>query len=132
MSTQSKMVQGLSIFMLLVAIINIVVGLIMLFNAQSAPVIPGISNSVIVAEVGGVVLTVTGLVFLVDAILGLRGAKDPAKLGAYIALSVVIAVVNIAEYLMILFGGTGDSWQYILLACVALLGAYNANQAREA
>lgn len=126
-----KMIKGLSLFMLAIAVIYLAVGFVMVFNAQSAPVISGVANSAIAAEVGGVIFLISGFIFFIDAILGFRSAKDPSKSKAYIVLSTLIVIVNIAEYAMVTFGGTGSSWQYIVIACLSLLGAIFARRARK-
>ena len=130
MSSHCKVVKGLSLLMFVLGLLAIVAGAVFVFSAPAVEGLEGVDDPVGIATALGVVFAVTGVFYLVVAVLGIRGANNPSKLGAFIVAAGVIAVINIVEAVLAGVSG-GSAWQNAVLAGVALAGVFQASAARK-
>ncbi len=130
MSSHCKVVKGLSLLMFVLGLLAIVAGAVFVFSAPAVEGLGGVDDPVGIATALGVVFAVTGVFYLVVAVLGIRGANNPSKLGAFIVAAGVIAVINIVEAVLAGVSG-GSAWQNAVLAGVALAGVFQATAARK-
>lgn len=107
MSGSRKALKVLSIIMIVFSAIGIVMGLLL---TTTLGLIGDTSNlagtdltvaagSAVVATLG-IVLVITSIVYLVIAIFGLRGAKNPQKIGVFFVLSIIGAVFGAIGLIM--------------------------------
>ncbi|MEG0072491.1 MAG: hypothetical protein RR692_04795, partial [Raoultibacter sp.] len=98
-SSAQKWLRILSIILIVLSILSILGGLFMLIggSAVGASIIDTASNEeamvVGLTLAGGIILLVSGIVDLVISIFGLRGAKNPKKIGAFFVLAIIGVVV---------------------------------------
>ena len=64
--------------------------------------------------------------------LGARGANHPARLGGFIVFASIIAIVNVAEIVLIVTGGQGTVWMNAIYVAAALTAVVNASRAKKA
>lgn len=126
-SSDQRIVKGLSILALVVAIVSL---------AFAALMVAGASN--VSAELGGAkagaqagyIMAVVSVFELIVALLGLHGAKHPEKLGLFTVLAGIIAVVNVIEAVFVFLQGAGNEWVNLIYAAVAFTAAWHAHRAK--
>ncbi len=102
MSGSQKALKVISILMIIWAVVQALVGVLFIAGAQ----MPGMSNEVVDVDstsmnlasaslVLGIGFIVAAVVNLIIAILGLRGAKDSSKIGAYLVLCIIGLVLGL-------------------------------------
>lgn len=131
MSFQQRGLKSLSFFMLAIGIISIVVGAIMNAFSVDAPAVAGIEDPVTAARVGGVALIVEGALYALTALLGIRSANNPGRVGAFLVLDSIVILANIVGLSLVATSGTGSVWQYILYIVVAVISGIYAVQAHR-
>ena len=129
MSSSCKIVKGISLFMLVLGIAAIAMGAFMAFAAPAASG-AAVENPVVTAQALGIVLAVMGVVYLVAGFSGACGANNPSKLGGFIVLAGILAVVNAAEAVLCVMSGVA-AYQNIVYAVVAAVAAYQASRAKK-
>lgn len=130
MSSHCKVVKVLSLLMFVLGLLTIIAGAVFVFAAPAVEGLEGVDDPVGTATALGAVFVVTGVLYLVVAVLGIRGANNPSKLGAFIVAAGVIAAINVVE--AVLAGvSSGSAWQNAVLAGVALAGVFQASAARK-
>ena len=94
MSSHCKVVKVLSLLMFVLGLLAIIAGAVFVFAAPAVEGLEGVDDPVGTATALGAVFVVTGVLYLVVAVLGIRGANNPSKLGAFIVAAGVIAAIN--------------------------------------
>ena len=130
MSSHCKVVKVLSLLMFVLGLLTIIAGAVFVFAAPAVEGLEGVDDPVGTATALGAVFVVTGVLYLVVAVLGIRGANNPSKLGAFIVAAGVIAAINVVEAVLAGVSG-GSAWQNAVLAGVALAGVFQASAARK-
>lgn len=130
MSSHCKVVKVLSLLMFVLGLLAIIAGAVFVFAAPAVEGLEGVDDPVGTATALGAVFVVTGVLYLVVAVLGIRGANNPSKLGAFIVAAGVIAAINVVEAVLAGVSG-GSAWQNAVLAGVALAGVFQATAARK-
>ena len=105
MSSECKIVKGISLFLVLIGIVAIAAAAIMFVFAPDAEAL--MEDGTIMARVSGAVLAVAGVFEVVTGLLGVRGANNPAHLKVCIVMSTVLWFVNLFEVPMGFMGGEG-------------------------
>ncbi len=131
MSSECKIVKGMSLFMLVLGLLGLAAGIFMFVNAPAAAEVTTVESPVVTAEALGAILAVTGAVYLVAGVMGAKGANNPVRLGGFVAVAWVLALVNAAEAVLSYMSG-GSVWQNVLLAAVAAAAASYASRAKAA
>lgn len=130
MSTNCKIVKWLSWLSLLYGLVVIIVGILTLAGIDVANL--GSSDIQLATPVMGVLTIVFGLFYMVTGFVGARGANRPSKLGTFIVLATIVAVVNLIEFVMMLVGVSGGTfWMPLLLAIVAIAAVVFASRAKK-
>lgn len=130
MSTNCKIVKWLSWLSLLYGLVVIIVGILTLAGIDVANL--GSSDIQLAAPVMGVLTIVFGLFYMVTGFVGARGANRPSKLGPFVVLATIVAVVNLIELVMMLVGVSGGTfWMPLLLAIVAIAAVVFASRAKK-
>lgn len=129
MSSECKIVKGISLFLVLIGIVAIAVAAIMFVFAPDAEAL--MEDGAIMARVSGAVLAVAGVFEVVAGLLGVRGANNPAHLKAFIVMATVLCFVNLFEVAMVFMGGEGPVWVNLLYAAVAASGIIYASRAQK-
>lgn len=135
MMFQQRGLKGLSLFMLLLGLVGIVVGAIMVAFAADAPDVAGVENPIVTAQIGGGMMIAEGVLYVITAILGIRAANDPKRIVAFLVFDAIVALANVVGLILVVTGGSGTVWQYILYITVAVIaGVYAvvANRAQDA
>lgn len=127
MSSNCKIVKGISLLMLVFGIVSVATGI---FMFATAPAASGVEDPVITAEVLGALLAVFGVVYFAAGVAGARGANNPSTLGVFIALGTVVAVANLVEVALSVNMGSAV-WQNLLFAAVAFVGVVYASRAKK-
>lgn len=109
MSGSQKALKVISIIVIVLAIICIVGGVLLLlpnlaYVDADFPNVEGSDRALVAAGAAmmialTVILILSGVIDLIVGILGLRGAKDPKRIGAFFVIAVIgliLAVVNLA------------------------------------
>lgn len=130
MSPSCKIVKGISLFVLLIAIASVVMGVIALVNAgDTTAELAGINA----ACAAGAAAIVAGVLEFATGLMGARGANNPSKLGSFMAVAWIMVAVNLGEVALAVMGGAGTAWVNAL--CAAALGVaavYAARAKKEA
>ena len=84
------------------------------------------------AQTAAVIMIVAGVFEFVTGVLGARGANNPAHLGGFIVFASIIAIVNVAEIVLIVTGGQGTVWMNAIYVAAALTAVVNASRAKKA
>ena len=129
MSSECKIVKGMSLFMLVLGLLGLAAGIFMFVNAPAAAEVTTVESPVVTAEALGAILAVTGAVYLVAGVMGAKGANNPVRLGGFVVVAWVLAVVNAAEAVLSYMSGS-SAWQNVLLAAVAATAAVYASRAK--
>lgn len=128
MSPSCKIVKGISLLALVLAIASVVVGVIALVNAGDTPAELGGINA---AYVTGAVAIVAGILEFATGLMGARGANNPSKMGPFMVLAWIMVVVNLGEVALTVMGGAGTVWVNVLYAVVAAVAAVYAARAKK-
>lgn len=109
MNNYQKTLKVLSIILIVCAALSIVIGIAFIAMAAANTSI----NSEVLTETGNMVITygtgstLLGLVFLVSGIIelivgffGLRGSKDPQKIGAFYVMALIGLIYEIASFVL--------------------------------
>ena len=111
------------------AAVVLAAGIFMFVNAPATAEVTTVENPVVTAEALGAILAVTGAVYLVAGVMGAKGANNPVRLGGFVVVAWVLAVVNAAEAVLSYVSGS-SAWQNVLLAAVAATAAVYASRAK--
>ncbi|MEG2212250.1 MAG: hypothetical protein RRX88_07190 [Raoultibacter sp.] len=139
-SSAQKWLRILSIILIVLSIFSILGGLFMLIggSAVGASIIDTASNEeamvVGLTLAGGIILLVSGIVDLVISIFGLRGAKNPKKIGAFFVLAIIGVVVAALGLISTLTSGSLDAVSIVgglISLAFPLLGLYFASQIKK-
>lgn len=125
MSSSQKTLKIISIVLLVWAVLVIIFGALMAAGSQ----VPGMSNEVVdiegttvdlsLAAMGLAIGTiVNGVINLVIALFGLRGAKNPAKIGVFFILCIIGLVLGAVGLVMDISQGV---FQWTSLVSFALI-----------
>lgn len=129
MSSSCKIVKGTSLFMLVLGIAAVAMGVFMAVSAPAAAGAP-VENPVMTAQALGVALAVMGVVYFAAGVMGAIGANNPAKLGGFIVLGAVLAVVNAVEAVLCVVSGS-PAYQNIIYAVFVAVAVYYASRAKK-
>ncbi|MDO4428348.1 MAG: hypothetical protein Q4B91_02410 [Atopobiaceae bacterium] len=121
MSSECKVVKGLSWLIMLIGLASAVMGVVMLMGARDA----GVQTAAVIMIVAAVFEFVTG-------VTGARGANNPAHLGGFIVFAAIVALVNVAEIVLIVTGGQGTVWINAIYVAAALVAIVCASRAKRA
>ena len=133
MSSDCKILKVMSLIMAVLGIAQIALGAIMFFGAGAAAGVEGVENPVLTAQVGGILFIISGAFYFITAALGIGGANKPAKIGgAYFVFAAIVVLMNAAEAVLTVMGGSGNIYLYIVIIAVALVGIVCASKARKA
>ena len=134
MSGARKALKVISVIMIVVAVLNILAGLMVVFGAsfvvgQQSASIDGITVDVGTSlQAVGVMAAVSGIVSIIVGILGVRGANRPEKIGPFKVVSCIGLVLCVAQFLMYLatdqmasygVGGALSLVVQIVIVCLA-------------
>ena len=93
MSSDCKIVRGISLFLCFVGVVSVAAAVIMFLYAPSAGLAS--EDDVLIAQVSAGVLLAVGLLDLVCGVMGARLSKTPAKLKPFVWAACAVCVVNI-------------------------------------
>lgn len=134
MSGSQKALKIISIIMIVWAVLLVVMGAFLAAGSQ----VPGVSGESInfdgtsmdmsTAAIGmGVGFVIAGVIDLIIALLGLRGAKNPKKIGVFFVLCIIGLVLGVVGMAMQVMQGTFQ-WSSLIslalvLVCTVLAGS---------
>ena len=121
MSAECKIVKGLSWLIMLIGLAAVAMGVVMFMNAGD--VAAQLEGGPISAQTAAVIMIVAGVFEFVTGVLGARG---------FIVFASIIAVVNVAEIILIVTGGQGTVWMNAIYVAAALTAVFNASRAKKA
>ena len=121
MSSECKIVKGLSWLIMLIGLASAVMGVVMFMGASDA----GVQTAAVIMIAAAVFEFVTG-------VMGARGANNPSHLGGFIVFAAIIALVNVAEIVLIVTGGQGTVWINAIYVAAALVAIVCASRAKKA
>ena len=121
MSSECKIVKGLSWLIMLIGLASAAMGVVMFMGASDA----GVQTAAVIMIVAAVFEFVTG-------VMGARGANNPSHLGGFIVFAAIIALVNVAEIVLIVTGGQGTVWINAIYVAAALVAIVCASRAKKA
>ncbi len=144
MSGSQKALKVISILIIICAVVQAIVGALFILGAQ----VPGVSTEVISVEDTSMSLSsasiafgagflVNAVIYLIVAILGLRGAKDASKIGAFFVLCIIFLVVSLIGFGMSIAQNSANWTSFIdlVVLVICLVLAYNikkdANRSAE-
>ena len=131
MSTNCKVTKIISLIMLVLGVITVGSGCLLLYAVSSLPADSAlIGDMLLYSQVLAGLIALTGVVCFIAGIMGARGANHPAKLGGFIVLASIMAVVNAFEVAMAITVGS-SVWQNLLYAVLCFAGAYFASRAKK-
>lgn len=137
MSGSQRALKTISILLIAWAIALIAFGAFLAFGAQSGAVAGdavGADGAVVDASAMGMALgigtIVGGVINLVIALLGLRGAKNPRKIGAFYALCIIGAVLGLIGLGMGIAQGTLP-WSSVVSLAVIVVCFFLANSIKK-
>ena len=122
MSAECKIVKGLSWLIMLIGLASAAMGVVMFMGAGDAA---GVQTAAVIMIAAAVFEFVTG-------VMGARGANNPAHLGGFIVFAAIIALVNVAEIVLIVTGGQGTVWINAIYVAAALVAIVCASRAKKA
>ncbi|MEG2531241.1 MAG: hypothetical protein RR822_06375 [Raoultibacter sp.] len=139
-SSAQKWLRILSIILIVFSILSILAGLLLFAGGSvvGASIIDTASDEDAMAVgltlAGGLILLVSGIVDLIIGLFGLRGAKNPKKIGVFFVLAIIGVVVAALGLISTLTSGPLDAASIISgLISLALpgLGLYFASQIKK-
>ncbi|MEF9841855.1 MAG: hypothetical protein RR773_04740 [Raoultibacter sp.] len=139
-SSAQKWLRILSIILIVFSILSILAGLLLFAGGSvvGASIIDTASDEDAMAVgltlAGGIILLVSGIVDLIIGLFGLRGAKNPKKIGVFFVLAIIGVVVAALGLISTLTSGPLDAASIISgLISLALpgLGLYFASQIKK-
>ena len=137
MSGSQKALKVISIITIVYAVVLLVLGIFMaaggsLLSGETIDVDGTAASASIVAAVLGVTLVIGGVVDLVIGLLGLRGAKNPRKVGPFFVLCISGLVLGLVGLGMSLAQGTFDLWSLVSVVIVAVCLYLSAQVKKQA
>lgn len=137
MSGSQKALKVISILLLIWGILMLLLGVFLAAGSQ----VPGMSAesmdvngttmNLATAAIGiGVGTIVAGVVYVVIALLGLRGAKNPRKAGAFFVLCIIGLVLSLISLGMGIAQGT-FKWQSLIGMLIIAVCTYLANAVKK-
>lgn len=125
MSGSQKALKVISIITIVYAVILLVFGVLMaaggsLLGGETIDVDGTAASAGIVAAILGVTLIVGGVVDLVIGLLGLRGAKNPRKVGPFFVLCIVGLALGLVGLGMSIAQGTFDPASLVNIVIIAV------------
>lgn len=130
MSSECKIVKGLSWLLMLIGLASVVMGVVMFLGAPD--VADQLEGGAVSAQTAGIIMAVAGLFELATGVMGARGANNPAHLGGFIVFAGIIALVNVVEIILVVTGGQGTVWMNAIYVASALTAVVNASRAKKA
>ncbi|MEG1562002.1 MAG: hypothetical protein RR323_06330 [Raoultibacter sp.] len=136
-SSSQKALKVIAIIMIVFAAFSILGGLFAAFGGGalgSAAITAGDDKATVVGGVallGGIMMLIGGIINLVIGLLGLRGANNPQKIGAFFVLSIIGFVFAALSLVSILMSGAFDITTLVsdviglALPLICVLLAYN-------
>ena len=134
MSGSQKVLKAVSILLIVYAVIMVLFGAFLCFGAS----VPGVAGQAIdvngsaldaasLSVVLGVSSIISGVLYLIIGLLGLRGAKNPRKVGPFFVLSIVGVVLGVVSAILGIMQGSFPLSQFIglLVVIVCAVLAYN-------
>lgn len=130
MSSLCKTVKIIALLMLAMGILSIAIGIFVFATTPGSADEPGMS--VVTGGTAGILMIAIGAFYLVSGVTGALGANNPSKLGAFIALCVVIAIANaVCAGLALSSTAVVTALYYIAYALVPLAAAVCAVRAKK-
>lgn len=137
MSGSQKALKVISIVLLVWGVLMALLGVFLVAGSQ----VPGLSAesmdvngttmNMATAAVGiGAGIIVVGVVYAIIALLGLRGAKNPRKIGAFFILCIIGLVLGLVSLGMGVAQGTFQ-WQSLIGLVIIAVCAYLANVVKK-
>lgn len=126
MSSECKIVKGLSWLIMLIGLASAVMGVVMFMGAGDA------ADGAAGVQTAAVIMIVAAVFEFVTGVMGARGANNPAHLGGFIVFATIIALVNVAEIALIVTGGQGTVWINAIYVAAALVAIVCASRAKKA
>ena len=125
MSGSQKALKVISIITIVYAVVLLVLGIFMaaggsLLSGETIDVDGTAASASIVAAVLGVTLVVGGVVDLVIGLLGLRGAKNPRKVGPFFVLCIIGLALGLVGRGMAIAQGTFDPASLVNIVIIAV------------
>lgn len=130
MSSECKIVKGLSWLLMLIGLASVVMGIVMFVGAPD--VADQLEGGAASAQIAGIIMAVAGVFELATGVMGARGANNPVHLGGFIVFASIIALVNVVEIVLIVTGGQGTVWMNAIYVAAALVAVVNAQRAKKA
>ena len=136
MSPNQKRFKIVSLVILLVALVQVVGGVLLLLGS---PLVAGLRidlggdasyDGAIAAEVLGVLALVVGLYCFAVGVTGARAANSPRSVGKFNVLAVVMLIASLVQVALGVSGGQ-VGWVEVLLAVLAVLGLVFAGKAHN-
>lgn len=137
MSGSQKALKIISIILIVWAIILLVFGALLTGGSQ----LPGMSAETIDVQgtaidmssmslIMGIGMIVSGVMYLIISLLGLRGAKNPAKIGAFFVLCIIGLVLNVLSLISLIAQGQFN-WTYLVSVALIVVCTYLAFQIKK-
>ncbi|HIZ46622.1 MAG TPA: hypothetical protein IAA19_06340 [Candidatus Olsenella pullistercoris] len=131
MSSDCKIVRGISLFLCFVGVVSVAAAVIMFLYAPSAGLAS--EDDVLIAQVSAGVLLAVGLLDLVCGVMGARLSKTPAKLKPFVWAACAVCVVNIVTIIRSVAENSLDLvWVNALYAATAFAAIVYASRALKA
>lgn len=137
MSGSQKALKVISIITIVYAVVLLVLGIFMaaggsLLSGETIDVDGTAASASIVAAVLGVTLVIGGVVDLVIGLLGLRGAKNPRKVGPFFVLCIIGLVLGLVSLGMSIAQGSFNPWSLASLVIIAVCLYLSAQVKKQA
>ena len=130
MSSDCKIVRGISLFLCFVGVVSVAAAVIMFLYAPSAGLAS--EDDVLIAQVSAGVLIAVGLLDLVCGIMGAHLSKTPAKLKPFVWAACAVCVVNIVTIISVAENSLDLVWVNALYAATAFAAIVYASRALKA
>lgn len=142
MSGSRKALKVISILMIVGAVLYMLLGILamagfsLLGDTSALTSVEGVTVTTeqagLVAGAMGVMFIIMGIFYLIVGFLGLRGVKDPQKIGPFFVLSIIGAVLGVIGLIGGIAGGTFTPTSLISLALVIACVILANNVKKEA
>ena len=129
MSTNCKIVKGISLVLMLLAIGSIIFAITGVMGADAVAEAAG--TDALPIKVASVVLGVVGIFEFFAGAFGVRGANNPTRLSPFIMFGIVMVIANIVEIALAVMGGSGPIWLSIVYAAAMLVAVFCALRAKN-
>ena len=113
----------ISILILVFAVLMLIFSIVMFVGAAVINT-SSLEGWAILAIVGAFILLVTGLIYLLIGILGIRGANNPKKIGPFFVFCIIGVILSLASLILSIvqnaFSATSLIGLIIVAVCLAL------------